>query len=163
MDGSKVIWQKVSFLAYFGHFGAFLTPFDPLGSKREFFSKIRECQFLSFMDVQLHAKFQKNLMSGSWDNCGTNGRTDGRTNGRTDGHTPRYRYNFLLVEASDNLRTKQTNKRTNASKPHIFPQGIKAAKRLHLGHCVRRRRRLASNVGTKYYPHKGISSAVAAV
>ena len=31
MDGSNVIVQKVSFLAIFAHFGAFLTPFEPLG------------------------------------------------------------------------------------------------------------------------------------
>ena len=31
MNGSKVIVQKVSFLAIFAHFGGFLTPFEPLG------------------------------------------------------------------------------------------------------------------------------------
>ena len=39
MEGSKVMGQKVSFLAISGHFGAFFTLFEPLGMQSEFFQK----------------------------------------------------------------------------------------------------------------------------
>ena len=81
MDGSKVMEQKVQFLAILGRFGAFLTLFDPLGGERDFFSKIRECHILTIIKLLTHAKFQKILMDGWREKPG---RTDVHTYVRTD-------------------------------------------------------------------------------
>ena len=53
-----------------GHFSAKKGGFwvkNPMGGKREFFSKIRLEYFFSLAKMQLWAKFQKNLMRGSPD------------------------------------------------------------------------------------------------
>ena len=60
--------QKVSFLAISGHFGAFLTLFEPLGTQSKFFFQKSENTIppISKMNLYLHAKFQKILMCGSF-------------------------------------------------------------------------------------------------
>ena len=70
-----------------GHFSAKNGGFwvkTPLGSKREFFSKIRLEHFFRLIKMNLCAKNHQNLMRGSPDMVW---RTDGRTHGRTDGRT----------------------------------------------------------------------------
>ena len=57
----------------------FLGPFCPNLGKREFSRKIGLCHFFTLMNLQLHAKYQKNQMNQFWEKCVTNGRTDGRT------------------------------------------------------------------------------------
>ena len=80
MRGFEDIGSKGNFSAKKGGFGA--KP--PLGSKREFFSKIRLEHFFSLAKIQLCAKFQTNLMRGSPDiTSRTHGRTDARTDART--------------------------------------------------------------------------------
>ena len=67
-----------------GHFSAkkvFFWAKNPLGGKREFFSKIRLEHFFRLAKMQLCAKFQKNLIRGSPD---ITLRTHGRTHARTD-------------------------------------------------------------------------------
>ena len=61
----------------------FLGPFCPNLGKREFSRKIGLCHFFTLMNLQLHAKYQKNQMNQFWEKCVTNVRTDGRTDGRT--------------------------------------------------------------------------------
>ena len=53
----------------------------------DFFRKIRLRHFVSFIVLQLHAKFWKDPMIGFREKLRTDGRTDGRTNERTDGRT----------------------------------------------------------------------------
>ena len=77
MDGSKVMGQKVPFLAILGRFGAFLTLFDPIEGERDFFSKIQECHILTITKLLTHEKFQKIQMDCSWEKPGhTNIGTD---------------------------------------------------------------------------------------
>ena len=65
----------------FGNFGPFCPIFDPFlvppGAHLDFLSKIGECHFLTWVKIQLHAKFQKISMDGCREKSG-------RTNGRTD-------------------------------------------------------------------------------
>ena len=64
-----------------GHFSAKKGVWrsNPLGGKREFFSKFRLEHFFSLAKMQLCAKFQKNLMRGSPDIAS---RTKARTHER---------------------------------------------------------------------------------
>ena len=59
----------------------FLGPFGPNLGKREFSRKIGLCHFFTLMNLQLHAKYQKNQMNQFWENCVTNVRTYRRTDG----------------------------------------------------------------------------------
>ncbi len=59
-------------MSFFGLNGPFLGPFCP--NKGKYFS--------TYMDAQLHGKFQKKLMSQFLGKNVTNGRTNGRTNGQ---------------------------------------------------------------------------------
>ena len=72
----KQSWEKYKNMSN----RAILGLFGPFSGQREFFQKIQPCYFLVLTKPQLHAKFQKNLMSQSWENW-----EDGRTNGRTNG------------------------------------------------------------------------------
>ena len=72
--------QKVSFLAISGHFGAFLTLFELLGTQSEFCHKKFFYSAQLDTKIQLLAKFQKKVMDG----YPAIVRTDGRTHGRTD-------------------------------------------------------------------------------
>ena len=57
----------------------FWGPFFPNLGKREFSRKIGLCHFFTLMNLQLHAKYQKNQMNQFWEKCVTNVRTDGQT------------------------------------------------------------------------------------
>ena len=70
----KQSWEKYKNMSN----RAILGLFGPFSGQREFFQKIRLCHFSVLTNPQLHTKFQKNLMSQSWDKSG---RTDERTNG----------------------------------------------------------------------------------
>ena len=73
--------QKVSFLAISGHFGAFLTLFEPLGTQSEFFQKIYK--YYSSKNEIIHpCKISES--SNEWFFLkAPDGRTNERTNGRT--------------------------------------------------------------------------------
>ena len=76
----KVMRQKVSFLAISGHFGAFLTLFEPLGTQSEFFKNLK-ILFLQYYEIKPSCKISEN--SNVWFFLKA---PDERTNERTEGN-----------------------------------------------------------------------------
>ena len=76
----------MSFWTIWGFWGAFLTPFGPLGTRRGFSKKIFYSAKLH-MKIHFAAKYQENLMDGSPAISLTDARTHARTD-ETDNYSP---------------------------------------------------------------------------
>ena len=72
--------QKVSFLAVWGLFGAFLTPFGALGTQPEFFQKSKNAILLAIWIYNFMQNFRKIQWAVF---LKSSGRTDERTDERT--------------------------------------------------------------------------------
>ena len=79
---NEAILRKIQKYVKSGKFGPFWSIF---GQTRIFLKNLVLFYFLVLAKPQLHAKFQKNLMSQSWENW-EDGRTDERTDERCQNH-----------------------------------------------------------------------------
>ena len=77
------------------HFRPYLGPFWAIWPQI-FFSKIGECQVLNWPKLQLHAKFQRNSMTGCRGKSRTNERTHERTDEQINGRKSRSQNNSPL-------------------------------------------------------------------
>ena len=77
------VWEKQAKTSIFGQKWPILTVFGQKRANFEFSSKNRNRHFLSFLNIQLHARRKKKSQRGLGEKWVTHGRTHAHTHGRT--------------------------------------------------------------------------------
>ena len=121
----KQSWEKYKNMSNRANLGLF----GPFSGHQEFFQKIRLCYFLVLTNPQLHAKFQKNLMSQSWENWCERKWTDGLTDGQAQNHRTLAKRGSKKQKLNDSRPKKRRIQHMH--RPEISIKSIFASNRCH--------------------------------